>query len=156
MARSTRTSGKGKKATATTTKQPAAKKAAKNGGGKGATSKAKTTKSRATNNTKAKGKGTKKALGKHNPNIESDEEIEDEGVPTKKEKTTRATRSRKVCGVVYYFNTITVYYHLDCGVAFISYNLVLWFCVVYCDVLDWLYEVYCDGLWWMIYVTIKC
>jgi len=97
MARSTRTSGKGKKA-ATTTKQPVAKKAAKNGGGKGATSKAKTTK-RATNNTKAKGKGTKKALGKHNPNIESDEEIEDEGVPTKKEKTTRATRSRKVCVV---------------------------------------------------------
>ena len=129
MARSTRTSGKGKKAT-TTTKQPAAKKAAKNGGGKGATSKAgKNTKSRATNNTKAKGKGTKKALGKHNPNIESDEEIEDEGVPTKKEKTTRATRSRKVCGVVYYFNTITVYYillyHLDCGVAFILYNVVL-------------------------------
>ena len=97
--RSTRTSGKGKKA-ATTTKQPARKKAAKNGGGKVATSKAKTTKSRATNNTKAKGKGTKKALGKHNPNIESDEEIEDEGVPTKKEQTTRATRSRKVCGMV--------------------------------------------------------
>lgn len=127
MVRSTRTSGKGKKA-ATPTKQPAAKKSAKNGGGKGATSKAKTTK-RATNNTKAKGKGTKKALGKHNPNIESDEEIEDEGVPTKKEQTTRATRSRKVCGMVYYFNTITVYYillyHLDCGVAFILYNLML-------------------------------
>ena len=98
MARSTRTSGKGKKAT-TTTKQPAAKKAAKNGGGKGATSKAKTTK-RATNNTKAKGKGTKKALGKHNPNVESDEDIED-NFPSKKEQTTRATRSRKVCGILF-------------------------------------------------------
>ena len=105
MSRSTRTSGKGKKATATT-KQPAAKKSVKHGGGKGATSKAgkKTNTTRATNNTKAKGKGSKKALGKHNPNVESDEEIEDDGVPTKKEKTTRATRSRKVCGVVYCFN----------------------------------------------------
>jgi hypothetical protein len=86
MSRSTRTSGKGKKATATT-KQPVAN----------------TNTKRATNNTKAKGKG-KKALGKHNPNIESDEEIEDDGVPTKKEQTTRATRSRKVCGLVYCFN----------------------------------------------------
>ena len=127
MARSTRTSGKGKKAT-TTTKQPAAKKSVKNGGGKGAPSKAgKNTKSRAANNTKAKGKGTKKALGKHNPNIESDEEIEDEGVPTKKEKTTRATRSRKVCGVVYYFNMLCynlLSIELWC-VLFILYNGVL-------------------------------
>jgi len=118
--RSTRTSGKGKKA-ATTTKQAAAKKSAKNGGGKGATSKAGKNTKRATNNTKAKGKGTKKALGKHNPNIESDEEIEDD-VPTKKEKTTRATRSRKVCGVVYYFNHglyILLSLGLWCGVYII-------------------------------------
>ena len=136
MARSTRTSGKGKKATATTTKQPAAKKAAKNGGGKGATSKAKT--KRATNNTKAKGKGTKKALGKHNPNVESDEDIEDEGVPTKKEQTTRATRSRKVCGVVYYFNHGLLYFIITWIVVWRLYHIIWCYDFVLYIVMYWI------------------